>query len=26
MLWSKLDSDVLKVGADRFEKLRKKLG
>jgi hypothetical protein len=26
MLWSKLDSDILKVGADRFEKLRKKLG
>ena len=25
MLWSKLDSDVLKQGADKFDKLRKKL-
>lgn len=25
MLWSKLDSEVLKVGADKFDKLRKKL-
>ena len=25
MLWSKLDSDVLKTGADKFDKLRKKL-
>jgi len=26
MLWSKLDSDILKAGGDRFEKQRKKLG
>jgi len=25
MLWSKLDSDVLKTGGDKFEKTRKKL-
>ena len=25
MLWSKLDGEVLKTGADKFEKLRKKL-
>jgi len=25
MLWSKLDSDILKQGADKFDKLRKKL-
>jgi hypothetical protein len=25
MLWSKLDSEILKTGADRFDKLRKKL-
>jgi hypothetical protein len=26
MLWSKLDSDILKAGGDKFEKQRKKLG
>lgn len=25
MLWNKLDSDILKVGSDKFDKLRKKL-
>ena len=25
MLWSKLDSEILRVGSEKFEKLRKKL-